>query len=63
MTMFYSYMMGTERRYFIETAAGRPVARFDELDTAGQDFVEMVLTHENARLSAEIKEVSTTENT
>lgn len=37
--------------------------KFDELDTAGQDFVEMVLTHENARLSAEIKEVSTTENT
>lgn len=34
MTMFYSYMTGTERRYFIETAAGRPVARFDELDTA-----------------------------
>lgn len=34
MTMFYSYMMGTERRYFIETAAGRPVAWFDELDTA-----------------------------
>lgn len=34
MTMSYSYMMGNKRRYFIETAAGQPVARFDELDTA-----------------------------
>lgn len=36
---------------------------FDELDAAGQDFVEMVLIHEGARLSAGIKEVSITENT
>lgn len=37
--------------------------KFDELDDTGQDFVEMVIAHENARLSAEIKEVSITEST
>lgn len=34
MTMSYYYMTGNKRSYFIETAAGQPVARFDELDTA-----------------------------
>ena len=37
--------------------------KFDELDSAGQDFVEMVIAHENARLNAGNKEVCTTENT
>lgn len=26
--------------------------KFDELDSAGQDFIEMVITHENTRLNA-----------
>lgn len=34
MTMYYTYLKGNRRRYFIETDAGKPVAWFDELDTA-----------------------------
>lgn len=34
MTMYYTYLKGNKRRYYIETTAGKPVAWFDELDTA-----------------------------
>lgn len=34
MTMYYTYLKGNHRRYFIETDAGKPVAWFDDLDTA-----------------------------
>ena len=34
MTMYYTYLKGNRRRYFIETDAGKPVARFDDMDTA-----------------------------
>lgn len=34
MTMYYTYLKRNRRRYFIETDAGKPVAWFDELDTA-----------------------------
>lgn len=34
MTMYYIYLKGNKRRYFIETDAGKPVAWFDDMDTA-----------------------------
>jgi len=34
MTMYYIHLKGNKRRYYIETTAGKPVAWFDELDTA-----------------------------
>ena len=34
MTMSYAYLKGNHRRYFIETEKGKPVAWFDDLDTA-----------------------------
>ena len=34
MTMYYTYLKGNKRRYFIENAAGQPVAWFDDMDTA-----------------------------
>lgn len=34
MTMYYVYLKRNHKRYFIETDAGKPVAWFDDLDTA-----------------------------
>lgn len=34
MTMHYTYLKGNKKRYFIETDAGKPVAWFDDLNTA-----------------------------
>ena len=34
MTMYYTYLKGNHKRYFIETDTGKPVAWFDDLDTA-----------------------------
>lgn len=34
MTMYYTYLKGNRRRYFIENEKGQPVAWFDDMDTA-----------------------------
>lgn len=34
MTMYYIYLKGNKRRYFIENDAGKSVAWFDDMDTA-----------------------------